>query len=279
MECFELHLERQRRGEAVEVIALRLPPFGLDKKLVVVLVGEAVNLVLDGRTVTGATPLNATSEHRRTGESRTQDIVGAKVGIGNIAGFLLGKRLGIREGEFIRVLVSRLYLELREIDGTAVDTHRGACFETLYLETLFTKLVREAYGRGLPYPAPAPGFLADEDLTVEESAASQYNGTCGDSMSHASQDTGDCLAIERERDDLILPEGETGDILQHPTPCRGEEHPVTLGPGAPHGGTLGAVEHSELDSRPVGDYTRPSSQGINLTDNLSLCHAAHGGIT
>ena len=47
MEGGKLHIERKRRGETVEVIGLRMPSFGFDKKLVVILVGKAVNLVFD----------------------------------------------------------------------------------------------------------------------------------------------------------------------------------------------------------------------------------------
>ena len=47
--------------------------------------------------------------------------------------------------------------------------------------------------------------------------------------------------------------------------------------GAPHSGTLAAIEHTELDGGAVGDKPH-APPGIDLADDLSLGITAHSGV-
>ena len=75
----ELHVERQAGGDAVRVDLAGVEAFGLEKDLVARLSGEAVNLVLDRRAVPRSDALDDAGEHRRTIQSRADDLVRAQV--------------------------------------------------------------------------------------------------------------------------------------------------------------------------------------------------------
>ena len=274
----ELHIEGKRRREAIDIVGLRVPPFGLDEKLVVVLVGEAVDLILDGGAIARPTALDATCEHGRALETGAENVVGTEVGIGNIAGALLGKWLGISERELGRMLVARLDLQAVEVDGAAVDAYRRAGLEALHLESEAAQLVGKPGGRGLPYPTALPRIGADIDGAVEEGATGEHHGAAGDGVSHAGAHAADGIAVELEGYDLVLPKGKSRDILQHLAPIQREEHAVALGAWAPHGRALGEVEHAELDGRAVGDDAAPAAEGVDFAHNLPLGHATHGWV-
>src|SRR5207249_11956721 len=80
-----LYVERQAGGNAVGVDLVRVEAFGLEEDLVARLSGEAVNLVLDGRAVSRSHPLDRAREHRRAVKARADDLVGARIGMGDPA--------------------------------------------------------------------------------------------------------------------------------------------------------------------------------------------------
>ena len=103
-----------------------MPPFWLYEELMVVFVGKTVYLVLNRRAVARAAALYAPGEHGRARETCPQNIMRVEVCVCNIAWLLISKSLGISERELSRILIAGLYLESREVDGPAIDTHRGA---------------------------------------------------------------------------------------------------------------------------------------------------------
>ena len=62
---------------------------GLQKDLVAVLAGKAVDLVFHARAITRAHPVDLAGEHGAAVKARTNDLVGALVGVGDPAGHLL----------------------------------------------------------------------------------------------------------------------------------------------------------------------------------------------
>ena len=176
------------------------------------------------------------------------------------------------------MFVAGLYLQAREVDGATVDADGRTRFQALYFKAKIAQLVRKPFGRSLPYPTPTPGVFSDINRSVEEGAAGEHHRSCGDGMSHTGDDTRHRLAVESEGNHLVLPKEEIGDGFQHLTPVAREKHTVALRPGAPHGRSFGAIEHAELDSRTVGDDSRPSAKSVNLTDDLAFGHTAHSWI-
>lgn len=56
VQCLPLNVPGQRRGEPVQVIFVGRTTLRLEKKLVLVLISECVELVLDTRAITGTDP-------------------------------------------------------------------------------------------------------------------------------------------------------------------------------------------------------------------------------
>src|SRR5207302_5449902 len=71
----ELHVERQAGGDAVWVDFVAAEAFGLKKQLMAGFACEAVDLVLDGRTIARTHALDRAGIHRRTVQGTANDFV------------------------------------------------------------------------------------------------------------------------------------------------------------------------------------------------------------
>ena len=78
-----------------------------------ILVGEAEDLRLDGRTIARADPFDDTIRHRRPIDVRTNDLMRLLVRIRQIAWKLLARPFLRHEGKALRPLVPGLQLHLR----------------------------------------------------------------------------------------------------------------------------------------------------------------------
>src|SRR5690606_19020841 len=90
----QLHVEGQRCGYPVRIVLVCGQPFRLEEHLVAVLVGEAVDLVLDGRAVARPDPLDDARVHGRAVQVGGDDLVGARIGVGDPAADLARVLLG-----------------------------------------------------------------------------------------------------------------------------------------------------------------------------------------
>ena len=105
----ELHVERQRRRDAVRVDLVRREAFGFEEDLVARPLGEAHDLVLDRRTVARTDALDDAGEQRRAIEAAANDLVRALVGVRDPAGDLPRMHRAVAdEAEHRRRIVARL---------------------------------------------------------------------------------------------------------------------------------------------------------------------------
>ena len=113
---------------------------------------------------------------------------------------------------------------------------------------------------------------------VQESACGEDH--CLGAKSHAQHGlhTLDYPTLNHEFIDRILPHVQIRCILEHFSPLQDELLTVTLRTRTPHGGTLAAVEHTELDAAAVGNDTHLAAQRIDFAHNLPLGNASHSGI-
>src|SRR5579859_4248201 len=89
----ELYIEGEAGGDPVRVELLRGKALWFEEDLMARLAREAVNLVLDGGTVSRPDALNHAGEHGRTIERAADDLVGALVGVRDPARQLLRMHL------------------------------------------------------------------------------------------------------------------------------------------------------------------------------------------
>ena len=77
----DLHIFRQRRAHPLNIHFFRIFPFGFHEDLMSFLICKTNDLVLDGRAISGPSPFNDTTEHGRTMEIVSDDLVGFFIGI------------------------------------------------------------------------------------------------------------------------------------------------------------------------------------------------------
>ena len=84
----DLHVERQRRGEALQIIFVRSPPFRLEEELMAVLAREGAELVFYRRTVPRPYPDYLAGEQRALVEAASEDFVNSFICMDYVAVFL-----------------------------------------------------------------------------------------------------------------------------------------------------------------------------------------------
>ena len=148
-EKLQLHLVGQRGGNAIHIILEGVPTFGFEENLVPLLFCEADDFVLDRRAITRPHPLDHAAVHRRLVQICADRVVGAGVGVSDPAGQLFHVERGVtprierekvivptrdgvgHEAEFRRWLVAILTLAAGKIDGSTIQSARGAGLEAL----------------------------------------------------------------------------------------------------------------------------------------------------
>ncbi len=317
-----LHLPRERRRETVEVVFVRRAPFGFEKELVLLLVGEGAKLVLDRGTVTGSDALDRAVEERRAVEAAAQRVVHFGRGVDQKAWKLVanGRRIG-RKREFRRIRVAVLGLQRFEIDGSRIESGRGAGLHAADFEACRTQIFGDSVRCGIARATSFGLLRAAVHHPVEEGSGRKDDASAREFDPHAgayAPDSGAgsrpcgggglpvglpcrhtvrragrrtagylrccgmiapvarCLCgcrvrrpgrrveglrrrgrmlrcFEQQLRGGILPDVEVRGVLQRMAPLLRETGFVALRAGAPHGGSLRAVEHPELDGRAVGD--------------------------
>ena len=119
------------------------------------------------------------------------------------------------------------------------------------------------------------GAGGENDALGIESHAEVGLDTRGDGHLPSSQRGGLCKKMA----DLVLPDVQVGGVLQHLAPRPDELAAVALRTRAPHGRSLGAVEHTELQGAGIRDAPHGAAHSIYFSDNLSFSNAANSGIT
>ena len=76
-----LHVKRQTGGNAIRVKLVRGQSFWLQENLVLILVGKAVNFVLNRWAIAWADTLDHAGVHRRAAQTATDNLVGALIGV------------------------------------------------------------------------------------------------------------------------------------------------------------------------------------------------------
>ena len=200
------------------------------------------------------------------------------VGVSQKTGFLLGESRSVGKREFTHFFIAFLLGEDGEIYCPAIHTHGCAGFQLLHLETHLGKLVGESYCRLLANASGGERGLAYMYASVEESAVGKYNGVGTTFQTHFRAHSCYGVSVHGNGHYLVLPKREIGGVFEKSAPEERELHFVALCAGAPHGGTLGEVEHAELYHGVVGNNSRVAAEGVDFAHYLTFGHATHGGV-
>src|SRR5690606_28952709 len=159
-----LHVERQRRRDAVRIALEGVEPLGLDEDLMFLPVREADDLVLDRRAVARPDAFDRAAEERRAVEPAADNLVRAGCRMRDMAAHLarvLRPPAAVREDR--RRRVARLLDEVRIVDRAAVDPRRGAGLQPPDREPEVAEPAREARRGRVAGAATRMRRLADVD--------------------------------------------------------------------------------------------------------------------
>ena len=187
-----LDLEGQAGGAAVDVILVGVAAFGLEEKLVAFLVGEADDLVLQGRAVAGSDALDLPAIEGRLVEIGANDLVGGGGGVGDRAGQLFHVEHSIppfvQSEDVIRArpqgvgqvaerlgrLVAVLEIHPAEIDTFLEKTRGRTGLEPPQLKAELQERSRQAAG-AVAHPSARRIAQAHVHEALQERASCNYN--------------------------------------------------------------------------------------------------------
>ena len=180
MEGLQLHVQRQRGGESLQVVFVGPPAFRLQEKLMGVVVRKHPELVFDARTITRAAPVNHAGEQRRLVKAGPQDFVDAFVGVQDETIHLrlplpLDGRRFRQKREAGRIRIAGLDGKLRCVDGRNVDARRGPRLHPVGDKSAFDELFRQSVRRRLADPPSLHLVTADEEFARKEGSGGQNN--------------------------------------------------------------------------------------------------------
>ena len=176
---------------------MRVEAFGLEEELVLLLVGEADDLVFDRRAVARADGVDLPRVHRRARDVFADDAQRLRRGVGDVAADLALGNLAGAEAEGRRLGVAGLLLEARPVDGAAVEARRGSGLEPAAAQAEALERFAEENGRRLAAASGGVLLLAAVDESVEEGSGGDDDGSGEDAASVAELEADDLLAARR----------------------------------------------------------------------------------
>ena len=203
-----LDVSGEAGGDPVAVIFERGAPLGLEEDLVRSSVGEPDDLVLDRGAVSGSGALDLAGIHRGPVEVGPDQVVDLGRGAGDLAVELWLLDPVVEERERDRLEVAGLRLDLREVDGPAVESGRGAGLESPQLETERSEAAGEPFGRGVAGPTAGRLDLASVHQGLEERPGGHDDGSSLVSGAPPAADTGDPAINDRQTFHHLLTEGQ-----------------------------------------------------------------------
>jgi len=176
-------------------------------------------------------------------------------------------------------VIAFLFRKFGKVNTSTIDSHRGTCFHTLRLEAERHQLFCQAIACVFSYSSTRECFLSNVYGTIKESAISKYDTFGIHVTAHGSMNASDHITRHHQSIHMILPEVEVWSILQYMSPQSRELRLITLNSGAPHRRAFGFIQHTELYHSLISHNTHLSAQGIDLSNNLSLCDTANSRVT
>ena len=251
----------------------------LDEHLVAGLVGEAVDLVLDGRAVARPDPFDHPGEHRRAIEIVEDDLVGALVGMGDMAADLTRMHVPRSQvGHHRSRTVARLLLEAREIDALGIDARRGAGLQAIDPKRQGAQTLGQGIGGRIPGTTTTAVVQPDVDHPAEEGAGAQHHGFGQESQSSLGDHAAHGVLVDDQVAGGLLEQRQVRLVFQHATNRGLVAHTIGLGTGCPYRGALAGVEHAKLDPAQVRRQSHGAAEGVDFLDQMTLADPADGGI-
>ena len=253
--------------------------FGFEKNLVGILIGEAVDLVLDRRAVTRTHTFDHPGVHRRAIQPAADDLVSVCIGVGDPAGYLrwmLVRRAKI--GKHRTRLITGLLGQPGKVDAAPVQTRRRAGFQPADTQRQFAQPRRQGIGRGIAGAATLVIRQTDMNPSGQERAGGEHNRTGTEPDAGLGDDAGDARAVEDQIRGGLLKDLQMRLILDEGAHRSPVQRAIRLAAGSAHRRPLAAVENAELDAGTVGSLRHDAAEGIDFLDQMALAYAADGRV-
>ena len=282
-----LNVKRQAGRDAVGVILVGGQALGLQKNLVAVLVGKAVDLVFHARAIARTHALDLAGEHRAAVKPGADDVVRALVGVGDPARHLRRVHVGpAHEAEHrdiaaraARHPVTGLLGAFREVNRPAIDTRWRAGFEAPLRQLQLFQPRRQAHRRRVARPACRVVVQPHMDLAVQKRTRRQHHGAAAKLHTHLGHGAHHAVALYHQVVNRLLEQPQIGLVFQ-PVPDGGfVENTVRLRAGRPHGWALAAVQNTKLDARLIGRQRHGATHRVHLAHQMAFANAADGRVT
>ena len=254
---------------------MRRQTFGLEKDLVAGFAGEAVNLVLDRRTVPWPDALDDAREHRRAVERRADDVVSALVRVRDPTGQLLWMHAALAEERKHRLRrITRLHLHHAKVDATAIDTRWRAGLQPPNGQLELAQPCGKGRRRRLAGTTSGVALETDMDQPGEECPGGQHDRARPEFDAELRAHADDLRALDQDVVDGLLEQQQVGLALEPLADCLAIEHPIRLRARRAHGLAFGSVQNAELDTGLIGGEGHSAAEGIHLFDQVTLADAA-----
>ena len=200
------------------------------------------------------------------------------VRVGDMAGDLRrGDFLGERR-KGLRRLVAVLPLKLGIVDRRPVEPGWRAGLEAAEREAERVERSGERDGGLVAHAASGHALFAQMDHAAQERAGGDHHGPAGDLASVGERDAGHAGGADLQSGRFGLDHGQAGRLRDERLHRQSIELTVGLGAWALHGGTLAAVEHTELDAAAIGRLGHQPVQRVDLAHEMAFAESADGGV-
>ena len=181
--------------------------------------------------------------------------------------------------EAVEIILAVLRIHQVKVYAFSVDAYRGTCLHASGRNAVagdgFSQVIRCRFRTA----SSCQHLVSDVHQPVQESTGSQHHTFGMKRHSPASHQAGHFSVLHQQLFHRILPDMQVGQVLQNFSPGPDKFPAVALGTRTPHGRSLGTVQHTELDGGLVCHQPHVSSQGVNLSDDLSLGNTPYGRVT
>ena len=273
-----LHIDGKARRHALHIDFLCMPSFRLQEELVAILVGEAKDLRLDGRTIARTDPFDDTICHRRPIDVRTNDLMRLLVRVRQIAWKLLARPFLRHKGKALRLLVPRLQLHLRIVKGTCIKTRRRPRLEAHDLDTILSKRARQFPCGSLPIRPAARRMLTDDDAPFEIRARRENDSTREIRFPRLCHYASRLFILDEDLFCQKLPDFQPFLLLAALLHAKLIGFLILLRAQSMDSRAFSRIQKTILQSRLIGIDRHGAAKRIDLTHEMALCGAADRGI-
>ena len=240
-----LNVKRQAGGDAVGVVLVGRQAFRLQKNLVAVFVGKAVDLVFHTGAIARANTIDLAREHGAAVKPAADDVVRALVGVGDPARHLLRVHVcaahEAEDGDRLAVPhpITRLFQAFAEVNRTAIQTRWRAGLQAALRQFQFFEPGTERHRRRVTCPAGRVIVQPHMNLAIQECARRQHHRAASETDAHLGDGTDNAVALHHQVVHRLLKKPQVGLVLQHAADGRFVQNPVRLGAGSAHGRAFG----------------------------------------